>query len=79
MSLYVLQPYEFDIDEHSSGSQVNKSFNKHGVLLSMVLRCRGMLVPLSERGGSYKKGVFGRLWWRLFSNNLFSSWINGDR
>jgi len=30
MSPYVIQPYKFNVDEHSSGSQVNKSFNKHG-------------------------------------------------
>ena len=30
MSLYVLQPYELDVNEHPSGSQVDKSFDKHG-------------------------------------------------
>jgi len=30
MSLYVLQPYEFDVNEHSCGSWVDESFDKHG-------------------------------------------------
>ena len=30
LSPYVLQPYKFNIDEHSNGSRVNESFNEHG-------------------------------------------------
>ena len=49
MSLYVLQPYKFDVDEHSSGSQVNRALMNMVVLLSMVLRHRGRSVLFGER------------------------------
>jgi len=55
--------YELQCQWTSQCSQVDKIFNKHGVLLSMVLRHRGTLVPSSEKGGSYEDGVFGRLYW----------------
>ena len=48
MSPYVLQPYELNVNEHPSGYQVNKSFDKQGVLLSTVLRHRGTSVPLQS-------------------------------